>query len=475
MTRSTLLAAIFALTSLAVGCTDGSGMHTTDTGPGPIDSGRGDAGSFDAGAGDANRPDTGITPVDSGGMDAATGLDAFVATDAFVPPDAFVAVDAFAPPDGGTSGCELTSYPTLRLVAVSGTFRGPVAVVAVPGSTDLYVVEHRARIQIMHADGSNGGVFLDLTSVAGGATGSSEQGLLGLAFHPGYATNGLFYVYYAPVGGSTNVVAVGHRSAANPNAADPTVTPILTLTGDLYPNHNGGNLVFGPDGLLYIGTGDGGSGGDPQMHGQDTSTLYGKILRIRVDPTITTYQSPATNPFAAGGGLPEIYAYGLRNPWRFSFDRLTGALFIGDVGQNLWEEVSVDTDAMGGDNYGWNVCEGTHNYGGGNCAALTPRHAPIFEYSHSGSFFATGGSASISGGVVYRGSAIPALWGTYLFAEEVTSQIGGFRYCGGIARDPHVFTEVDGTCANPASFGEDAAGNVYVACVFGNVMRIVSP
>ena len=444
---------------LGTGCSGSSPPPPDDTGAVPADAGR-DAG---AGSGDAGRGDTGGPD-----MDAAPGNDAFAASDAFVAPEAFVAADA------GGDGCELTGYPTLDLVPVSGTFRNPLAVVAVPGSTDLYVAEHRGRIQIMHADGSNGGLFLDIGSVTGGSTGS-EQGLLGLAFHPDYATNGLFYVYYAPVGGSTNVVALGHRSAADPNVADPTVTPILTLTGDRFGNHNGGSLVFGPDGLLYVGTGDGGSGGDPDGHGQDTTTWYGKILRIRVGPGIATYESPATNPFFGGGGLPEIYAYGLRNPWRFSFDRRTGALFIGDVGQNLWEEVDVDTDATGGDNYGWNVCEGTHPYGGGACAALSAHHAPVFEYAHSGGFFGASGNASITGGVVYRGAAIPALNGTYLFAEEVTSDIGGLRYCGGVARDPHVFTELSGACPNPASFGEDAAGNVYLACVGGNVMRLIAP
>lgn len=465
MTRAESIA--LALTLVVAGCSDGSTPAPTDA----------DTGARDAsGATDANH-DAG-TPATDGSIDAFVvdaAMDDAAMDDAAmddVGTDAFVAPDAWTPPDA-SDGCWSTTYPTLGLVAVSGTFRGPLAVVAIPGSTDLAVVEHRGRIQVMRADGSNGPQFVDLSAVTGGTT-SSEQGLLGLAFHPDYAANGLFYVYYAPVGGSTNVVAVGHRSAADPSVADPTVTPILTLTGDPFPNHNGGNLVFGPDGLLYIGTGDGGSGGDPFGNGQSTTTLYAKILRIRVGPGIATYESPSTNPFAAGGGLPEIYAYGLRNPWRFSFDRWSGVLFIGDVGQNLWEEIDVDTDGLGGDDYGWNVCEGTHDYGG-SCAGLASHHAPIFEYPHSGGFFGLSGNASITGGVVYRGSEIPGLYGTYLFGEEVTSAIGGLRYCGGVARDAHVFTELDGVCANPASFGEDTAGNVYLACVGGTVMRLVAP
>jgi glucose/arabinose dehydrogenase len=391
--------------------------------------------------------------------------------------DAFVAPDTFVPTDGG-DGCELTTYPTLALEQMPGTFHNPLGVVAVPGSTDLAIVEHSGRVQIMREDGSNGPEFLDLTDLAGGASGGNEQGLLGLAFHPDYATNGLFYVYYAPVGGDTNVLAMGHRSSTDPETADPTTTPILTLNDDFASNHNGGSLAFGSDGLLYVGTGDGGQGGDPMMNGQDTNTLYAKILRIRVGPGIATYESPSTNPFASGGGLPEIYAYGLRNPWRFSFDRWSHALFIGDVGQDTYEEIDVDTDGMGGDNYGWNTCEATHDYGGNDCSALADHHAPIFEYPHSGGLFGLGGAASVAGGVVYRGRAIPALYGTYLFAEEVGSQIAGFRYCDGTARNPHVFDEL-GNCENPASFGENAAGEIYVACVDvagdGAVMRLTTP
>jgi hypothetical protein len=405
-----------------------------------------------------------------GGWDTASS-DAASSTDG-EPHDSFG--DANVPPDAldgdAGDGCALRTYPTLSLTAVSGTFVGALAIRAAPGTSDLYVVEHGARIQILRADGSNGGVFLDLTSIAGGAGATSEQGMLGLAFHPDYSTNGLFYVYYAPVGGDSDVLAVGHRSIADPGIADPGVMPILTITGRTTPYHHGGDLAFGPDGLLYVGTGD----GDVSANAQDNSTLLGKLLRLRVGPSIATYEWPSTNPFPAGGvNLPEIYAWGLRNPWRFSFDRLTGALFIGDVGDGAIEEVDVDLDGSGGDNYGWNVCEGTHDYDAGSCASLTDHHAPTFEYPHTGGFLG-GGNGSITGGVVYRGNEIPSLTGTYLFADEVSSRIGGFRYCGS-ARDPHVFAELDGVCSNPAAFGEDAAGNVYVACIGAGVMRLGAP
>ncbi|MFO0683097.1 MAG: PQQ-dependent sugar dehydrogenase [Sandaracinus sp.] len=469
-------ASFLALSAALPACS--SPTETPDGGGGAGDSAPRDGGGSlpdTGGPVDAARIDTG-TPDDAATtMDTGTADDAFVGPDAFVAPDAYVPPDAWTMPDGGTDGCELTTYPTLSLEPVSGTFRAPLAFVAIPGGGgDAYVVEHGGRIQIMRADGSNGGIFADLRSVTGNATGSNEQGLLGMALHPDYETNGLFWVYYAPVNGSTNVVAAGHRSTTNPDAAEGGVTPILTLTNDLYSNHNGGNLVFGPDGYLYIGTGDGGSGGDPQMHGQDIDTLYAKILRISVGPGIAAYEIPPTNPFVGTAGLDEIYAYGVRNPWRFSFDRLTHALFIGDVGQNAWEEIDVDTDGMGGDNYGWNVCEGTHAYGGGNCAALG-QHAPIFEYQHSSAGFFGSANQSITGGVVYRGSEIPGLYGTYLFADEVVSRFGGLRYCGGVARDVHLFDELDGTCANPSSFGETETGEVYVTCVGGTVMRLVSP
>ena len=240
---------------------------------------------------------------------------------------------------------------------------------------------------------------------------SNEQGLLGLAFHPGYAQNGFFYINYTGVDGETRISRFSRGQEAN--RADAESESIVLTIAQPYGNHNGGAIVFGPDGYLYIGTGDGGSGGDPLGNGQRLDTLLGKILRLDVD-TAEAYAIPASNPFAQGGGLPEIWAYGLRNPWRITFDRVDGDLYIADVGQNQWEEVNHQpARSSGGENYGWNLREGMHAYAGGEAAWTDP----IVEYDHSL-------GCSVTGGEIVRDSRLPGWSGIYLYGDYCSGRIG---------------------------------------------------
>ena len=264
--------------------------------------------------------------------------------------------------------------------------------------------------------------FLDISLKVGSRY--TEQGLLGLAFHPDYARSGFFYVNYTDENGKT-VIARFHVSAADPDLADPASETDILRVDQPYNNHNGGGLAFGSDGYLYIGLGDGGSEGDPLLNGQNLRTLLGKMLRIDVDHG-TSYAIPAGNPFAKVGGMPEIWAYGLRNPWRFSFDRLTGDLYIADVGQDAWEEIDFVTAGLpGGMDFGWSYYEGLHPYKGQPPANATFTW-PISEYSHAY-------GCAVTGGYVYRGTALPEWQGVYFFGD----------YCSGnhLGPDPFEWTK----------------------------------
>lgn len=405
-------------------------------------------------------------------------------------PIADTGTDTGAPPvdagvdSGAGNGCELTGYPALDLETVHRFSDLPTAMARAPGRDEIFVVLRGGQIRIMALDGTvTAAPFLNVASLIGtpAPSSSDEYGLLGLAFHPDYATNGLFYIAYTAVAGAAfeDRLAIGTRSTASPDEADATVTDIL-VTADPRSNHNGGILQFGPDGFLYYGLGDGGRQGDPDLNGQDVNEALGKIHRISVGPGIATYEIPPGNPFADGSaGLATIWAYGFRNPWRFSFDRLTGDFYIADVGQDEWEEIDfVPAGTGAGENFGWSACEGTHDFrGDGACDALgAAHHGPIYEYSHSGSDFATGGSASITGGFVYRGSAIPGLNGAYLFGDTTTATIGALRQCGAETREVTAFsssTSISGICA-PTTFGDDAAGEIYIGCYGSNeIVRII--
>ncbi|HNB50529.1 MAG TPA: PQQ-dependent sugar dehydrogenase, partial [Anaerolineales bacterium] len=325
------------------------------------------------------------------------------------------------------------------------------------GTNRVFVVEQGGAIRILGQTNS----FLDIHGRVGDE--GNEQGLLGLAFHPDYEENGYFYVNYTDTNGDT-VIARYTVSADDPNRADPTSELILLQIRQPYPNHNGGHLAFGPDGYLYIATGDGGSGGDPQGNGQSLSTLLGKLLRI--DVNTEPYVSPTENPFTDSYGLKEIWAYGLRNPWRFSFDRLTHDLFIGDVGQDEWEEINfVPAGTSGGLNFGWNYLEGTHTYEGSVPTGLALT-GPIWEYSHSI------GTCSVTGGVVYRGSVLPAWNGIYLYGDFCSGQVWGLlRDANGVWQNQLLFV----TGLNITSFGEDETGEVYLVARQGEIYKLIGP
>jgi glucose/arabinose dehydrogenase len=324
----------------------------------------------------------------------------------------------------------------------------PVALTS-PGdhSGRIFIVEKSGRIIGLQDNASNPTIFLDIQDRVG--SGGSEQGLLGLAFSPQYAQDGIFYVDYTDLNGNT-VIARYHVSQ-NADQGDAASEEALLHIDQPFANHNGGQLAFGPDGYLYIGMGDGGSAGDPHGNGQSLDILLGKILRIDVSRQ-PGYTIPPDNPFADGGGKPEIWLYGLRNPWRFSFDHISGDLYIGDVGQDRWEEVDfLSAGSPGGENLGWNYREGLHAYAG-TPPVGTNFLDPVFEYGHDQ-------GCSISGGYVYRGSALPEWEGVYLFADYCKGTIWGLL--------PHASGQWNAQVIyNPgfsiSSFGQDDAGELYI-------------
>ncbi|WP_188463057.1 PQQ-dependent sugar dehydrogenase [Bizionia arctica] len=350
-------------------------------------------------------------------------------------------------------------------------FSSPVSVKNA-GDSRLFVVERGGLIKIVNSDGSiNSTPFLDIDArVQSG----SERGLLGLAFHPQYATNGFFFVNYIDNNGDTVV----SRFLANPtdaNTVSPTTEVILLNVEQPYGNHNGGDLAFGNDGFLYIGLGDGGSGGDPEDRGQNLNTLLGKMLRIDVDNTDTglNYAIPSNNPFpstAEPNALPEIWAYGLRNPWRFSFDRQTHDLWIADVGQSQIEEINMVALDQAGLNYGWRCYEGDQIYNtSGNCPDdISELTFPISQYTHSssGNF-----KCSITGGYRYRGTAQPNFVGYYFFADYCSNEIGILKY----NNDTWNMTFTDPFNGNGwTAFGEDQNGELYIAGIdSGSVFKII--
>ena len=317
------------------------------------------------------------------------------------------------------------------------------------GSGRLFIVLQGGKIVIFDGAQVLSTPFLDITSLV--ASGG-ERGLLGLAFHPNYVANGLFYVNYTDTGGDS--VIARYSVSGDPNLADPASASILLTIDQPFSNHNGGQLHFGPDGYLYIGIGDGGSGGDPQNNGQNLGTLLGKILRIDVDNGVP-YGIPADNPFITTvGARDEIWAWGLRNPWRFSFDRLTGDLFVGDVGQSSWEEVNFQpSTSTGGENYGWRLMEGYSCYNpASNCNDSTLT-LPILVYDHSV-------GCSITGGYRYRGSKNPNLYGIYLYGDYCTGLIWGAQEDGLGGWKTSVLLDTNFLIS---TFGEDESGEIYVA------------
>jgi glucose/arabinose dehydrogenase len=330
------------------------------------------------------------------------------------------------------------------------------------GSGLLYVVEQGGRISSLSGcqSGPSGTPWLDISDRVGSG---GERGLLGLAFHPEFESNGRFFVDYTDLEGNS---VISEFSAASGGTVDSSAERLLLGVDQPFANHNGGMLAFGPDGYLYVGLGDGGSGGDPMGNGQNLGTLLGKILRIDVDSG-DPYGIPTDNPFQPGndqGARPEIWDWGVRNPWRFSFDRESGGLFIGDVGQNQTEEIDVEPAGDGGRNYGWNVMEGDHCYTAATCGqdGLT---VPVATYSHDD-------GCSVTGGYVYRGTRYPSLVGQYFYADLCSGTVWSFDADAALAGEPvtpQVFGHVDFA---PSSFGEDESGELYIVDHEGSIYSL---
>jgi glucose/arabinose dehydrogenase len=369
----------------------------------------------------------------------------------------------------GAAACSSTPEPSLpqgtgaRLQLIASGLSLPLYLTAPPGDgSRLFVVEQTGAIRIVKDGTLLPTAFLDVSAqvLSGG-----EQGLLGLAFYPDYAATGRFVVHYTDTAGNTRLSSF--RVSSDPDVADVTSEQVILTADQPFSNHNGGQVTFGPDGFLYLGLGDGGSSGDPQGRGQDLSDLLGSILRIDVQSG-TSYTVPPDNPFVGqAGARPEVWSYGLRNPWRFSFDRATGDLYIADVGERAIEEIDVASAAEGagrGINYGWNRMEGSRCFGAAQCDQ-NGLVLPTLEYGHNQ-------GCSITGGYVYRGSAIPALQGMYFFADYCQGWVRSLRYSGGVA------TEVtEWPTLRPGglvmSFGEDAVGETYVMTADGAVFKII--
>ena len=383
------------------------------------------------------------TPTPSNGSGASTSTAATTAGSTLTPGSSGAPAPTSAPVN--------LSSVTIGLEPIFGGLDQPVFLTdSGDGSGDIFIVEKAGKILLVKGGKVQTQPFLDITSRVGSS--STEQGLLSVAFHPKYASNGYLFVDYTDTNGDT--VVARFTASSDRNSADPNSFKKILGISQPYANHNGGQLAFGPDGMLWIGAGDGGSEGDPNGNGQKTTTLLGKILRIDVDHG-DPYSIPPSNPFANGKkGKPEIWAYGLRNPWRFSFDRSTHDLYIGDVGQSQWEEIDfVSSDLKPGLNFGWKTMEGSHCYQPSKNCNTSGLTMPVAEYSHAP------GNCAVTGGYVYRGSQYPSIDGAYFFTD----------YCSGtiwaLTRDASgkwSQTQVAQGKAGYSSFGQDGNGELYI-------------
>ena len=353
----------------------------------------------------------------------------------------------------------------IRLQEVASGLDAPIFLTAPPGDSRLFILERPGRIRVLQNGNLLGTPFLDIRPLT---TTSGERGLLSLAFHPQYASNGYFFIYYTNLAGDI-VIERRQVSAGNANVADPlSALTILTIPHPTFSDHYGGLLSFGPDGYLTAGTGDGGSAGDPPGNAQNTNVLLGKLLRLDVNASTVAqpYAIPPGNPFAGTpGGRAEIWAYGLRNPWRYAFDVPAQWLYIADVGQANWEEVDVRPVGQAGNNYGWNIMEGLHCYNSASCnqAGLV---LPVIEYDTG-----SAGNCSITGGYVYRGTALPELAGQYLYSDYCGGWLKSFSYSNGTAS---AVTDWGITnVGNILSFGQDAQNELYMLSGTGKVYQIV--
>ena len=371
------------------------------------------------------------------------------------------------PPGVCALGAPVPGAPALIATRVVSGLISPLDLQSVPGdSSRLFVVEQGGRIRVVRGGALVASPFMDISArISSGG----ERGLLGLAFHPQFMSNGRFFVNYTDRAGDTHISEFRAPSPAA-DTADAATEREVMFVRQPFANHNGGGLAFGPDGFLYIGLGDGGSAGDPFGNAQNLGTRLGKMLRIDINGG-APFGSPPDNPFVGrSGALPEIWAYGLRNPWRFSFDRSTGDLYIGDVGQGALEEIDVGlASRRGGENYGWNVMEGTRCFNpasGCNQSGLT---LPVTEYGRSDGF-------SVTGGYVYRGCRMPGYSGHYFYADYGTGMIRSFRLENGRAVEPRDWTSAlsgpTRQIRNPSSFGVDSDGEIYIVDYDGELYRI---
>jgi len=361
--------------------------------------------------------------------------------------------------------CSISAQIEFKLEDFASGLSEPVGITNA-GDARLFVVEKKGIIRIVNENGQlRDTAFLNIDLKVGPSRG--EQGLLGLAFHPNYAQNGYFYVNYTNDAGNTHIARF-RVSANNPNIADPASELVLLSIDQPYDNHNGGDLNFGPDGYLYIGMGDGGSGGDPENRSQNPQSLLGKMLRLDVNKT--SPYIPADNPYVNETATrDEIWAFGLRNPWRFSFDRQTGDMWIGDVGQGNWEEISRQpANSKGGENYGWRCYEGDANFNTNGCSAKSNYIFPVIDYSSNG----TSTGCSVTGGYVYRGTRYPNLQGHYIYADYCSGRFWSLRPDGqGGWINTNLLNSAD---FDVVAFGEDRNGELYVAGLgTGKIYRVV--
>jgi glucose/arabinose dehydrogenase len=413
---------------------------------------------------------TSTDTIDAVATDAAPG-----AADA---PEATADADPNAPdarplPDAAEAQCTPKSGATISTKTIATGLNSPVWVTSPPGDKRLFVVEQLGRIRIIEDEKLRAGSFLDLSADMGGPVNNSgnEQGLLGLAFHPDYAHNGRFFVQYTR---SDNAVVVAEYAASgDPYKAAPAGHVIITVPHPSEQNHNSGTIAFGPDGLLYFSTGDGGGTGDPNSNAQNKTKLLGKFLRLDVDHKTGTkaYAIPPGNPFASSADgpsdpRPEIWSYGWRNPYRWDFDAATGDLIVADVGQGEVEEIDIIPAGTGaGENFGW------HQWEGDNCYAqpcgATGFHEPVTNHTHGDGWLA------IIGGTVYRGTCFPDLVGKYFYTDYAKHQLWTFTPTGGQAVNDHALT-VTGFPPNPTSLHADALGELYVTGRDGTVRHIIA-
>jgi len=348
------------------------------------------------------------------------------------------------------------------------SFTDPVGIYHAGDGTDrLFVIEQPGTIKVFSNDAvaENVQIFLDLTSIVNQDPGYTEEGLLGLAFHPNFSENGYFYVNYTDYSPKRNVIARYSVSSVNPNQADTESSLVMLEVNQPYTNHNGGQLDFGSDGYLYISFGDGGSSGDPQGNGQNLQTLLGTIIRIDIDIPSNgqNYSIPADNPFVSDpSAQDEIYAYGLRNMWRFSWDPVTGLLWGADVGQYNWEEIDIIYPGL---NYGWNTMEGNHCYPAGTSCSSDGFEPPVFEYA-----LYVDGVCSVTGGYVYRGTETPSLNGKYIYGDWCTGDIWALTYSdAGVTENEHLTQ----SGINITSFGLDQHSELLI-CANANIYKLIS-